>query len=64
MRPRTNIVVTAWTADGYRREIIIADEVQTRMTDGRVKDTIDGLSIDPKDFPEMVRFTISVKPLN
>jgi hypothetical protein len=63
MRPRTSVVVTAWTADGFSREIIRADDLQTRMTDGRVGDTLDGLSIDPTEFPGVVRFTVAIRPI-
>ena len=59
--PASDVVVLAWNKDGYSRVILTGDEVQfPRMHDDRIKSTIDGMEINPKDFPEAVRFTIKV----
>jgi hypothetical protein len=61
------VKVVAFNADGYQKVIAVFDEQQIRMTDGAV-DTNDmaiisaglgvGVSIDPKQFPEMVKFVV------
>ena len=64
------VVIRAFNSEGYHRDIVIMDEVQLRMCDVRVKDPISslysgligvGVSIDPKDFPEMVKFEVVIQ---
>ncbi len=53
--------VTMWTKEGYRLDILKADQVQILMTVGIVRETIDGYRIDPKEFPEAAYFTVRVQ---
>jgi hypothetical protein len=55
------VVIRAYNADGYHRDILVLDERQERMRTDRVKDGWDGPAIDPKDFPEMARFEVVVE---
>ena len=64
------VVVRAFNKDGYHKDIIMMDDRQIRMNDARCSDNIMGscstgligvgMSIDPDDFPEMVRFEIVI----
>ena len=60
---KVSVTVKAHTADYYERAILVMDEQQVRSQDARIKDTADGIAIDPSAFPEAVRFTIHVKEL-
>lgn len=53
--------VRAFNEDGYHKDILVIDQQQCRMSEVRIKEMVDGYAIDPKDFPEMVRFTIIVR---
>ena len=55
------VIIRAFTADGYHRDILVADEQQVRMSDGRLKNGDRGMSIVPWDFPEAVRFEVVVE---
>jgi hypothetical protein len=61
--PKVMVEVKAWNKDDYERKILLVSEQQTHLLDVRIKETIEGLSINPADFPEMVRFTIQVREL-
>ena len=65
----TKIVIRAFNKDGYHKDIMIACSKQIRMNDRRGKEPLDsmysglighGLSIDPKDFPEMTHFEVVI----
>jgi hypothetical protein len=65
------IVVRAFNADGYHKDIAIVSERQVHMHDGRLSgEAVEscrtglighGVSINPKDFPEMVLFEVVVE---
>ena len=55
------VLVQAWTAQGYVRTILDADERQVWMTDAIIKQTTDGWVIDPAQFPEAIRFTVKIE---
>lgn len=55
------VIIRAYNADGYHKDILVLDEQQVRMHESRVKETFEGMSIDPSEFPEMVRFVVVVK---
>ncbi len=70
MYPKCNVVIRAFNAEGYHRDLVIMDEVQVRMNHMKIKEPIDsmysrligvGVSIDPKDFPEMVKFEVVIE---
>jgi hypothetical protein len=54
------VKVRMFNKDGYEKEVLRFDDEQVRMHEIRVKDTFDGLKIDPKDFPEAEYFTIYI----
>ena len=65
------VVVRAFNADGYHKDIAVLSEEQVNMHEGRVdgdayQSMCSGLlgigcGIDPSKFPEMVRFEVVVK---
>lgn len=55
------VIIRAFNADGYHKDILVQDEKQVRMHESRVNGTLEGMAIDPKDFPEMVRFVVIVE---
>jgi hypothetical protein len=61
------VIVRAYNAEGYHKDIAFLDEQQVRMCYSKVKENeiADGggvnVCIDPKDFPEMVYFQVIVK---
>lgn len=62
-----NILVRAYTEDGYHRDIVVASEKQVWRTDSRVGElpciagpTGFGGSILVADFPEAVRFELII----
>ena len=63
------VVVRAFNADGYHRDILTMCGNQVRMQDARIKGARDssmsglighGGRIDPEDFPEMTHFEVVV----
>lgn len=69
--PKAWVTVTAFNAEGYSKKITTLSEQQIHMTDMRAREPNSGeligkvgIVIDPKDFPEMDRFVISVELLN
>lgn len=54
------VIVRAYNSEGYHKDILVFDEKQIRMHEMRVKECLDGMTIVPADFPEMVRFAIVV----
>lgn len=58
---RTTVIVRAWNAEGYHRDILVVDGQQVRSHDDRVTDGREGPLIDPKQFPEMDRFEVVIK---
>ena len=61
----------AWNAQGYHKDILVIDSDQVRMHHNRVKESGFrnyagpvgvSMTIDPKEFPEMVEFQIIVVP--
>ena len=68
--PKAWVTVTAYNAENYSRRIASMSEVQIHSSDGRVKEPSMsevellgkvGVVIDPKQFPEMDRFLVSVE---
>lgn len=64
------VIVRAFNADGYHKDILHVSEQQVHSNDVRVKDpvrsTMTGLigpggRIDPADFPEMVSFEVVIR---
>lgn len=64
-----NVTIRAFDANGYHKDIFHATEKQVWSRDSRVTEPRDscfsgligfGGSVDPKDFPEMVRFEIVI----
>jgi hypothetical protein len=63
------VIIRAYNADDYHRDIVVMDDVQVRMHDCRCiepRSFLDGLigvgmAIRPQDFPEMVRFEVIIK---
>lgn len=63
------VVVRAFTADGYQKDILSMSERQILMNDLKIKETcgavLGGLTfggrINPEDFPEMEYFEVLVK---
>ena len=55
------VIIRAYNTDGYYKDILVADERQVWMRESRLKDTAEGMSINPADFPEMVRFVVVLK---
>jgi hypothetical protein len=55
------VIIRAFAANGYHRDILVVDERQEVMRTDRVKDGWDGPAIDPKNFPEMVRFEVIIE---
>ena len=53
--------VRMWTKEGYHKDVLVLDEQQTRMFCEPVHESMDGVVIDPKDFPEAIYFTIVVE---
>lgn len=64
------VIVRAWNAEGYHKDILIMDEQQVRMHHAGVKDQSGwhlmagtpgvGMVIEPKQFPEMVEFQVII----
>lgn len=66
---KVKIVVRAFTADGYSKDVLVMCSDQVRMRDMRVTDPVGsvmsglighGGAIDPTKFSEMVRFEVVV----
>jgi hypothetical protein len=67
------VTITAYNADGYSKRISTLSEVQVHSADVRLRDVGMGESaslgkvgivVDPKQFPEMDRFVVSVELVN
>lgn len=68
------VIVTAYNKDRYVKQIICMDEKQVRLSNGDINDvpatlifdlpSLKGpsLKIDPRDYPEMEGFIITVEP--
>lgn len=64
------VIVRAWNAEGYHKDIVIMDEQQVRMTCSGVDEMTGrhmiagplgvGVVIDPKQFPEMIEFQVMI----
>jgi hypothetical protein len=54
------VIVRMWTKDRYHKDVLVFDDQQTRMTCVGIEETVDGIRIDPKVFPEATHFTIVV----
>ena len=54
------VTVRMFNNERYQLDVLRFDQIQVRMHESRVKDTFDGLKIDPKDFPEAEYFTIVI----
>lgn len=61
--PKVQVIIRAFTKDGYHKDVIVMDETQVRQHESRVKNTTDGIAIDPAEFPEVVRFVVLVREL-
>lgn len=61
--PKVRVVLRAYNAEGYQLDLVVMDEVQVRITNARVKGGVYGPLIDPKVFPEMVKFELIVEDL-
>jgi len=66
--PKAWVTVTAFNSDGYRKEIATLSEQQIHMHDTRIREPQlcecngnVGVVIDPKEFPEMCHFMVSVE---
>jgi hypothetical protein len=66
--PKAFVTVTAFNSENYQKKIVTFSEQQIHMSDIRIKephpfDFIGQYSvvIDPKKFPEMDRFVVSVE---
>jgi hypothetical protein len=66
--PKAWVTVTAFNAEGYSKTITTLSEQQIHMNDMRCREPQSGeligkvgIVIDPKDFPEMDRFVVSVE---
>ena len=61
------VTVRAFNAEGYHKDILLADDRQVRMNDTRLKEAFEsgrcGMMIVPKDFPEMTRFQVIIEPI-
>jgi len=63
-------VIRMWNAEGYHKDVAMLNEQQIVMTESRVKEPTSlmlcgssvSVVIDPKEFPEAVRFQILVIP--
>ena len=60
----TRVTVRAYTKDFYHRDILVLDADQVRMSDTRVKDSMDGPRIYPADFPEISFFEVLATEYN
>lgn len=64
------VIIRAFTKDGYHKDLVRMDEEQVRMHHEGIKDPdiesmLDthggtGVSVDPREFPEMVRFEVLI----
>jgi hypothetical protein len=56
-------VVRAHNADGYTKDILLQDERQVWMHDGRLRERAGscGMFLDPAEFPEAVLFEIILR---
>lgn len=70
MMAKAMVTITAYNADGYSKRIASLSELQVHTADIRLRDVGMGESaslgnvgivIDPKQFPEMDRFVVSVE---
>jgi hypothetical protein len=64
------VKVRAFNKDGYHKDILIVSEKQVHQHDTRIREPLGSItsgllgpggSIDPKDFPEMIRFEVVVE---
>jgi hypothetical protein len=64
------VTITAYNSEGYSKRICSMSDLQVHMNDARLKDPgmseseslgKVGIVVDPKDFPEMDRFVVSVE---
>ena len=59
------VIIRAYTSNGYHKDIVYMDDQQIRMSYTKIKEVCPGgnvgVSIDPKEFPEMDRFEIIVE---
>ena len=65
------VKVTAFNSDNYEKQIATLSEVQIHHNDMRVREPVGrefngevAVVIDPKSFPEMDRFVVSVSLVN
>ena len=65
---RAIVTVTGWTPEGYSKQLATMSDVQIHMTVNPVREPAFresvgkvGVVIDPKDFPEMDRFSVTVE---
>lgn len=65
------VKVTAFNSENYSKQIAMLSEVQIHSNDMRVREPSGyefneavGVVIDPKEFPEMDRFVVSVSLVN
>jgi hypothetical protein len=55
------VKLVAWTKEGYSKVIADVSEKQVHMHDLALRAIgMDGLFVDPEDFPEMERFSLQV----
>ena len=54
------VTIRMFNKGRYQLDVLRFDDVQTRMTCVGVEETIDGIKIDPKKFPEAEYFTVVV----
>jgi hypothetical protein len=63
------ITIRAFNKDGYHKDLLIASETQVHMHDMKVTEPKESMysgligyggGINPKDFPEMVRFEVVI----
>jgi len=57
----TRVTVRAYTKDFYHQDILVLDADQVRMHHNKLQDSIDGMRIYPKDFPEVEFFVVLAK---
>lgn len=71
---KVSVTITGFNSDNYHKELANLSELQVHYnhicmeikTRDLTPETIRGISVvvDPKDFPEMDRFVVTVTPLN